>query len=148
MSNLPFEDNTDVEQKLNSNIKLDNSKSRFAKKPEEQRHSKDDFQNKINEHQNKEIEIKEKIASLSTQFVSFIKDQTLAENKSPIKLDLEKDISRQLVNLCLELNNDDTQPEGIGSAGMIMLLLRTTLIQRDIINNISHELDQIKQKLI
>jgi len=64
----------------------------------------------------------------------------------PIQKDLESDVARQIVDISLALNNDQTKPEGIGSAGCIMLLLRSVLIQRDIINELSYKVSVMEKQ--
>ena len=134
---------TDLDElpKINSGIKLDNKRSRFANKV-----GGEEFEKKATEHFENDEEIKKKAFQLSSQFVSFIKDKTLPENKGPIQKDLESDVARQIVDISLALNNDQTKPEGIGSAGCIMLLLRSVLIQRDIINELSYKVSIMEKQ--
>jgi hypothetical protein len=142
---MPFDDSVN-ENKVNSGLKLDNKKSMFSKNTQDKEFLENSFKQNVENHQNNDEKIKGRITELSTKFMEFVRDQTLSENKSPIQLDLERDISRQLTDLAMQLNNDETKPEGIGSAGMIMLLLRCTLTQRDIINKLAYKIHQLESE--
>lgn len=143
MTKLPFEE--EVEENSKSGVKLDNSKSRFAKK-DGSVHSEKEFNEAIGQHNDRLSKTREKIATLSTSFMNFVKDTTLPENKSPIQVDLEKSTARELIDLAMQLNSDEQQPEGIGSCGMLMLLMRVVLTQRDTINKLSYELKEFKNQ--
>jgi hypothetical protein len=151
MSNKTFNSSTfDTEEEqegkynagLRTSDRLKNSKYTSSKE------SKDAFKKKAAQKFENDQDLKQEAFTLSSQFVSFIKDKTLPENKSPIQLDLEADISRQLVDIVLKLNADETKPEGIGSAGGIMLLLRTVLIQRDEINKQGYKINQLEKEIL
>ena len=135
--------NQGIKPEYNQGIKL-KQESKLA----ERRENKEAFEKKATEHFENDQDLKNKIFNLSNQFVTFVKDKTLSENKSPIQLDLEKDISRQIVDIGLQLNNDESKPEGIGSAGCIMLLLRCTLAQRDIINELGYKINNLEKKIL
>lgn len=145
MTKIPFEEEELVQNK--KSVKLDNSKSRFAKNSNEQKYSEAEFNESVAQHQDRDKALHDKIAVLSASFMNFVKDKTLIENKSPIQLNLEKSTSRELINLALELNSDQNKPEGVGSCGLLMLLLRTVLAQRDTINALSYELNEGKKEI-
>ncbi len=84
---------------------------------------------------------------LSRTYMGFIKNKIVKENKSPIEEDLEKETVQKLIQISMQLNNDDTQPEGIGSLGLINLLFRSVLAQRDIINNLEYKYVQLERQL-
>lgn len=129
-------------------IKLDASKSRFAKKSEEDKATKAQFEEEISEHQKAQLDIIKKISELSKQFIGFIKDKTLNENKGPILLDLEKTVPKELSEISLHIDNDETTDQiCLGSNGLILLLLKSNLIQRDIINELSHKVSKLEEKL-
>jgi hypothetical protein len=135
--------NQGIKPEYNQGIKL-KQESKLA----ERRENKENFEKKATESFENDQNLKNKIFNLSNQFFTFVKDRTLSENKSPIQLDLEKDISRQIVDIGLQLNNDELMPEGIGSAGCIMLLLRCTLAQRDIINDLGYKIINLEKKIL
>ena len=131
-----------------SKLKLDNAKSRFGKKSEENKANKANFENEVSEIQGEQAVIVKKITDLTSQFVGFIKDKTLNENKGPILLGLEKSIPKELSEISLQIDNDEsTEQICLGSNGLILLLLRATLIQRDIINELSYKVSKLENKL-
>lgn len=126
-------------------VKLDNSKSRFAKKAEEKKQINANFEGQVEEYQIQQAAIVKKAADLTSTFMGLIKDSTLKENKGPIQLDLEQQICKDLTELSLELNQDQTQPEGIGSAGMTLLLLKIVMYQRDKINELGYKISKLEK---
>lgn len=133
-----------TEQKL----KLDVSKSRFAKKNEEDKASKAQFEGEVSEYQQAQKDILNKITELAIQFNGFIKDKTLKENKGPILLALEQTVPKELSEISLHIDNDETTDQiCLGSNGLILLLLKSSLIQRDIINELSYKVSKLETKL-
>jgi len=132
---------------MNEKVKLDNTKSRFAKKAEEQKKQEAQFDQSVDDYQKNQAALVKKASELSSQFMSYIKDQrlNLPENKGPVLIEMEKQICKELTDLSLELNQDQSQPEGIGSAGMILLLLKTVLVQRDFINELRYDISKLKK---
>jgi len=119
--------------------KLDSSKSQFNKP------SRPSFESAAEEAVNKAEDKKQKALELTKQFWNVIRDKTLPENKGPLKKDLEKEISNKLISYAIEINgyvdvtDDDgnilgKEPDGMGSVGLIALLMKTVLYQRDVNN--------------
>ena len=127
----------------NSGIKISGKKSKFASKKQD----KEEFEKQAEEAYKNDEAIKNNAFKLSSQFVTMLRDKTLEENKTPIQKNIEGDISRQIVEIAMALNNDETKAEGIGSAGGIMLLLRSILIQRDVINNLSYKISKLEKSI-
>lgn len=142
------EDNrdTDYNNNNNKNIKLDQNKSRFSKSPE-QKPSQEQFNRDVHEYKKKDLDIKSKISDLSSKYKMIIVDKTVTENKSPIQKDLELSVISELANFGLELDNNENQPEGIGSIGLCNLLLHVNLSQRDIINNLSYKVSVLHNEI-
>jgi hypothetical protein len=130
---------------MNDKVKIDSSKSRFTKKSEEKKQIQANFNEQVEGYQEQQSAIVKKTAELTTQFNNFIKDSTLKENKGPIQLEMEKQICKDLVDLSLELNQDQTQAEGIGSAGLNLLLLKIVMYQRDKINELGYKLSKLEK---
>jgi hypothetical protein len=126
-------------------VKLDPSRSRFVKKSEEKKQIEANFNEQVSEHQEQQSALVKKTAELTLQFNQFIKDSTLKENKGPIQLEMEKQICKDIVTLSLELNQDQTQAEGIGSAGVNLLLLKIVMYQRDKINELGYKLSKLEK---
>ena len=137
-----FVDDSEEIQKQNPKIKESLAKkSRFVNETPKQ--TSVDFDHKVAEFKQQDVEIKNKIADLSTKYRNIIKDQTLEENKGPAAKTFEKEVIKQLCDVGLRLNNDSSQPEGIGSIGLTSLLLNIILIQRDTINSLSFQVSKI-----
>src|SRR5579872_7010644 len=93
---------------IDSKVKLDPSKSRFAKKSEEIKANKEQFEEDVSEHQEQQVAIMKQVAELSKQYVGFIKDTTLNENKGPILVQLEGSVPYDLSLISLKIDNDET----------------------------------------
>lgn len=119
-------------------------KSRFSR-PEDNmpKRTKADFDQEVSQHQKGELEIRNKAAEVSMKFKSLLKDKTVPENRSPLKKDLEEQIIKQLCDVGLKLNGDQNQPEGVGSIGLLNLMMHTILIQRDEINQLSYKVNKL-----
>jgi hypothetical protein len=132
---------------IDSKLKLDNSKSRFGKKNEENKANKEQFEADVSEHQQAQTAIMKKVADLAKQYVGFVKDTTLVENKGPILLQLEGSVPKELSEISLLIDNDETTEQiSLGSNSLILLLLKTTLIQRDIINQLSYKVSKLEKQ--
>ena len=131
------------DEAYNSGVKISGKKSKFSSKKVD----KEEFERRAAVTYENDQEVKNKAFKLSSQFMTMLKDKTLGENKSPIQKDLEGDISRQIVEIAMALNNDESKPEGIGSAGSCMLLFRCVLVQRDVINELSWKVKGLENKV-
>lgn len=130
---------------MDQKVKLDNSKSRFAKKAEEKKQIEANFDGQVSDFQEQQAAIIKKSGDLTSRFMQVIKDSTLKENKGPIQIEMEQQICRDLTDLSLELNQDQTQPEGIGSAGMTLLLLKIVMMQRDQLNECRFKISKLEK---
>jgi len=123
-------------------------KSRFAKDDDAPvKKTAIDFDKEVINHQKNENDIRQRVMELSGKFKSTLKDRTLEENKGPIKKDYESELINQLCDVGLRMNNDQSQPEGLGSIGLNNLLFRAILIQRDTINDLAYQVVQMKKVL-
>lgn len=127
----------DTEEK--GNLKISNSNSRF-KKEKSEGHSKQEFDERVSDYKENESNIINKVSDLSIKFKTCLLDKTLPDNKGPAKKDMEKQVIKQLVDLGLQLNNDQNKPEGIGSIGLVNLIMQLMLEQRNRINELEHKL--------
>lgn len=123
------------------------SKSRFAKNPQEEKYTSVDFDHKVAELVKNDVELQNLSRDLSTKYKSILMDKTLAKNKSPDNTSFESQLVGQLAQLGLQVNADQSRPEGYGSITIIALLLKCVLIQRDLINQSSYEIREIKRAL-
>lgn len=124
-------------------VKLDNTRSRFAKKAEEKKQNEAVFNEKIEEHQSREKFYFSKVSELTKQINELVKDSTLKINKGPIQLDMEQQIIKDMISLSVQINQDQTQDEGMGSSGVNLLLLKIVLYQRDKINELDYKLSKL-----
>lgn len=103
------------------------------------------FEKKADEHFAKSEDYKQQIWDLSIKFKACIESKVLPENRGPINSNLEKEVIEKLVSLASSMNEDETQEQGIGSTALCMLLMKCMFIQRDTINKLSHDIEQLKK---
>lgn len=131
------------EEKEIPGLKLTNKKSRVRQAREDE-----DLVGRASEIQEKFQARKQNAYALAAQFVEFLNDKTLPDNKGVIGKDLEKELIGKLVQFAIDTNNDpNEQYDGMGSVGIITLLLRALLIQRDKLNRLDYKLSKLEQKL-
>ena len=139
------DDESDSLPEGNTGLKISGNKSRYAKDPDEKNPTTEDFENAVVGMKNTELDVKNRIADASTKYRSLIKDRTVSENKSPLKQSLEQEVVKELSDLGLHLNNDQSRPEGIGSIGLCNLLMQINFQQRDRMNNLAYEIVKLKR---
>jgi len=133
-----FDENEKVPE-MNSGLKIKNKNQTLKSNPS----SLEEDAYKLVKNKN---EIHIRIAELSAKYMSFIRDKTITDNKSANDISNEKSIINNLINLCLALNADETEPEGIGSIGLCSLLSHALLEQRNIINDLKYEIHKLKNE--
>lgn len=144
---MPF-DEEDEEKKVSSpkvGLKLNNKNSilgEVAKKP-----SKEEFVKKAAEVNEQLNVYQQRAADLAIKFKKVLEDKTLPVNKNIFSMDAERDLLSDLVKLGIDMNLDENEVEGMGSMGLIMLLFRSLLIQRDKINNLEYTLLGLENKI-
>lgn len=144
---MPFDDSKPPQNTPKVGLKLQNSNSMFAnvvKKPTQQ-----ELHNNVQQMQEKSQGYKERAADLALQFRKMLDDKTLLQNKNVFLIDLEREVLLKIAHLTSEMNLDEEEDDGsgVGSIGMITLLLRCLLIQRDKINELDYSLNQLNLKL-
>ena len=146
--NAFVDDTADINNKSNRNLKLDNRNSRFSKLEDGAKvPTKQEFEHKAIQVKQKHLDINARVAELSGQYRGLFQSKTLPENKTPHQKQLEKEIIFNLSQLCLDLDNDETQKEGIGSIGLCKILLSLLLEQKDNINILAYEVSKLKKAL-
>jgi hypothetical protein len=126
-------------------LKISNEKSilnEISKKP-----SKEEFEKKAAEVNQQLNSYSERAIDLAMQFKKALEDKTLPQNKTPFALDAERELLSKLTQLGQDMNNDEHEKEGQGSLGLVMLLFRTVLIQRDKINALEYGLNKLEQEV-
>jgi hypothetical protein len=127
-----------------SNLKLDNSKSRFSQK--EKKITKEEFDAEVSKQiKNHESYMKE-AALLGRQFWVSIFDKTLQDNKTVEEKNNEKEILNDLKLLANKINIDPSEIEGSGSVGLCVLLIGSIFHLRDRINELNYEIQKLKNK--
>jgi hypothetical protein len=106
-----------------------------------------DLDQKVKEIQERETGYKMRAAELAVDFNKIIKDKTLRINKNVIQRDIEKDLIDRMINFAFEVNQDRLELDGSGSVSLILLLLKTTLFQRDQINELEYNQVRLQKAL-
>ena len=146
-------DNVSIEDKK-INSPLDASKSRFSREANEKKTFSERLETKAHEVHTDMISKKEKMFSLSRQFMTILTDTNLPENKGPAKKGIEKSVLDDLANFAMQINIDeDIEPEdpnmpmplrrSMGSITMIMLLFKASLQLRDTNNKLTFNLEKV-----
>lgn len=131
---------SDDRKKRGHGLKINNAQSEVKSSAVP---DKDSFDEKATNAYNRIQSYKERVWDLSGKFKTLIEDKTLAANKTTIIKDLEKEIIDKLVALASEMEADETQPVGLGSIALSVLLMKMLLLQRDRINNFEFEISKI-----
>lgn len=144
---MAFDEETqDLDLSKNKNLrKVSSQKSIFdnaAKKP-----SQEDFENKVKQYHEKSIGYKTKAAELSNKFKNALLDKTLVQNKNIFANEVETELLSDMVTLAMEVNNDPNEQESMGSLMWIILLLKTSLMQRDKINELEYKIFQLEKQI-
>jgi len=140
------DDKDHLKENANQGLKLSAKKSRFAKKDDEPTPpTQEEFEKEVRQFKARDMDQRNKIAQLSSQYKGILLDRTHEDNKSPIQKELEASIIKELANLGLMLDNDQDQPEGIGSIGLCNLLLQANILQRDTINSLSYDVARLSR---
>lgn len=147
---MPFDEEDD--ETLKENIKkksglkkVSSQKSIFDDLPKKP--SSEEFNKKVTSLQERSDSYKVRGAELATNFFKILDDKTLKQNKSVFAKEFERELINSLVNLSIDINNDPAEKEGMGSLAIIVTLLKTSLMQRDKINNMEYELENLKKEL-
>lgn len=90
-------------------------------------------------------EYKQRTWELSSKFKAMVEDKVLPDLKSPLTKGIETETITKLVGLASDMNEDDDQPEGIGSTALSYLLMKMLLLQRDTINVLQYKVDKLER---
>ena len=140
---MPFEDEEAPLSKVVSNLKINNDNSSVRVADAE----KIPFDKRANEAFSQDESFKKKAYDLGKVFVQILDDKTLVANKSLMAKDLERESLQNLIKLGMEMNADENQPESMGSIGMITLLLKGVIMQRDKINSLEYRVLGLEKKI-
>jgi len=107
----------------------------------------DDFDERADAFMEKKRARNKQAVELAQQFMDALRNKMLPENKTSIARDAEQEICSKLVHLALEINEDESEREGMGGVAIINLLLKTMLLQRDFINSLDYKLAKLEKQL-
>jgi hypothetical protein len=105
-----------------------------------------EFQQKVQQSQEKMSGYKKRAAELFVQFQKTVGDKTLPQNRNIFNAEAEKEMLQNMLQLAGEINNDPNEQEGMGSLTWITLLLKTCLSQRDRMNELEYALSTLQKK--
>lgn len=140
---MPFGGDEPIIPPKSQGLKISNKNSKFTKAADDQ----NNFEQLAGDLIAQKNERNKKALELAGQFISSLKDKTLIQNKSELAKNIEKDTCGKLIKLSLEINNDGSELEGMGSTAIINLLLKTTLLQRDIINELDYKISRLEKNI-
>lgn len=138
------EEDAKLQKNRRGTLKLDGSKSQFTKEV----FHRENFERQADEVFNQIQDRKQKAVELVQLFWGFIKDETLLNEKGPVRKNLEKEVVGKILDFATEMNNDEQESEGAGSVAIITLLLKTVLYLRDQNNDIRYRLSTMEKKFL
>ena len=148
MSKQPFEtENTPSKPKIE--IKKPNAQSIFdnPNNPSNVKKTNEVNQKIFQEHasnvNNRLNSYNERAVDAVSSFMKLLDDQTLPQNKQSFASNLEQEVITKFQQLALDMEADNLQPNGMGSVGVITFLLKVALLQRDRMNKLEYQLQQM-----
>lgn len=136
-------DSTEEPKETTRPLKIDKSKSKFAKKIME----KEAFDEKVKNFHEKSQNRQQLAFELGKKFLAVINDTTLKQNKGPISSELEREVISDLINFAISINTDENEQEGMGSVSLLTLLYKALIIFRDNYNELSFKVDRLEKEL-
>lgn len=136
---MPFDDRGPIKKK---GLKITNEKSSVKPPPPDPVAA---FNEQARQAHSKYEEYKQRTWELGSKFKAMVEDKILNVNKSVLSKGIETETLNKLVALASEMNEDDNQPESIGSTALAHLVMKMMLVQRDTINGLLFRLDKLEQ---
>lgn len=125
-------------------IKLDRSKSKFAKQPD----TKVQFQKQAEDVHEHLQQARVDAVQLGQEFMKFFNSKILPDNIGPIEKSFQQEIMKKLINFAIETNNDPYQEQdGMGSVGMITLLFNSLFKIKNKCNLLEYSYEQLASKV-
>ena len=106
-----------------------------------------DFQQRVQEVEDRRSSHKTRAAELFLQFDKIIKDKTVPQNRNVFNVEAEREVLQNLMRLASEINLDENEEDGIGSLTLITFLFKACLAQRDRINEMEFAVSVLQKKL-
>jgi hypothetical protein len=142
---MPFEEKDPKDYAPKVGLKKIGQKSMFEGKPKAP--SPQEFQQKVQAVEEKKSSYKSRAADLFIRFNKAIMDKTLPQNRNIFLAESEKEMLQNMIQLAIEINNDPNEQEGMGSLTVITCLFKTSLAQRDRINELEYATGVLQKKL-
>lgn len=144
---MPFDDEEekDIQPNRKIGVKLNNANSTVKEIPKKP--SKEEFAARASVANEQLNAYAERGSDLALKFKRALDDKTLVQNKTLFSESAERELLSSLVQLGIDMNLDELELEGMGSMGLIMLLFRTVLIQRDKINSLDYNVNLLEKKI-
>jgi hypothetical protein len=90
---------------------------------------------------------KKAAAELTVRFQKIMTDKTLPGNQNVLSSNIEMELLKDMMIFASEVNNDPNESdEGIGSLGLIAILLKTCITQRNRINELDYSLNSLNKR--
>jgi hypothetical protein len=105
-----------------------------------------DLDQKVEQIQEQVSEYKRRASDLFVKFQKAMTDTTLVQNRNILATDAEREMLGGLIQLAADINADPLEQECMGSLTLITCLFKTVLAQRDKINELAYNLDQLQKK--
>ena len=127
-------------------------KSRAAREREEALAAQAEYKKKFEARADQTIahhneQSKKAVESVSS-FIKMCQDKTLRQNRGAIADNVEREVRQGLIQLALDLNNDENDPDnGKGSVVILSALSKIILDYRDRINELEYELKVLKNQI-
>lgn len=126
-------------------LKQISSKKSIFDTENSKKHSKEDFDKKVEDTHKKINDYKSRASELAVAYKKLVLDKTLPQNKNLFLEELEKETLTKMVSLAIEINNDEDEQEGMGTMGWVTLLLKYFLHHRDRINTLEYSILQMQK---
>lgn len=143
---MPFDEEPKEPRQNKVTLKqVSSQKSMFdavPKKPTQQ-----EFQQQVHASQERSSSYKVRASKLAQDFGRMMKDKTLPQNKNIFSQEAEREILGGMVQLAIEINNDPSEQEGMGSLSWITVLLKTCMEQRDRLNTLEYQMSLMEKKI-
>ena len=146
---------------------ISGQKSMFEGRPK--RKTQQEFQKQVETVQDRKTGYNKQAADLFVQFNKTVSDKTLVQNRNVFNMEAEKELLQNMVQLAIDINNDPSEQEGMGSLTWIiflaisflffkrtfayskiffsLFLFKTALAQRDRINELEFSLATFQKKI-
>ena len=140
---LPFGQEYEAKSVPDKSVRL-NSKTNFYTKQAEQREK---FEDNADAFMALKRERNKQALEFANQFMSLVKDRTLAENRTMMAQNIENEVSQNFLQLGLDINDDVSERNGVGSVMVCNLLFKIVLHQRDSINEMDYRIAKLEKQL-